>query len=121
MTDNDNAREIFLLSFADGNSPFEEWFKIIFDSTARRRILVAIARLADTRFRNFRPVGDGVYELRIFLGPGYRIYFGIQEARFILLIGGGNKDTQNRDIYEAKKYWKAYKIHPERYQRKLLN
>jgi putative addiction module killer protein len=56
-------------------------------------------------------VGEGVLELRIFLGPGYRVYFGEEAGRIVILLIGGDKGTQARDIKIAKEYWKEYKAH----------
>ncbi len=57
---------------------------------------------------DWRSVHDGVYELRVDYGPGYRVYFAQDGARFVLLLMGGDKRTQARDIRQAKRYWKDY-------------
>jgi putative addiction module killer protein len=57
--------------------------------------------------------GDGVFELRVDYGPGYRVYFAQEGARLVLLLCGGDKKTQNRDIRQAKKYWKDYESRKE--------
>ena len=59
-------------------------------------------------FSDFRSLGDSLFELRIFFGPGYRIYFGKQKKRIVILILGGKKGSQRRDIEKAQKYWKIY-------------
>ncbi len=82
--------------------------------------MVAITRLADINYRNFNSVGDGVYELRIFYGPGYRVYFGLRGREIIVLLGGGTKSTQRKDIARAKKLWSMFKNETQRYQRKLI-
>ncbi|WP_256207901.1 type II toxin-antitoxin system RelE/ParE family toxin [Nitrosomonas sp. Nm166] len=58
-----------------------------------------------------QPVGEGVSELRIFFGPGYRVYFGEEADQIVILLCGGDKDSQNLDIQDAKKYWKEHKDH----------
>ena len=58
---------------------------------------------------DYRSVGEGVNELRIFYGPGYRVYFGLEDNRVVLLLAGGTKDTQPRDIATAKSYWADYR------------
>lgn len=93
----------------DGRSPFADWLEELRDRRARARIS---ARLARARLRNlgdYRSVGEGVYELRIFYGPGYRVYFGFESKRVILLLVGGTKATQQRDIATAKSYWADYR------------
>ena len=57
---------------------------------------------------DYKPLGDGVYELRIKAGPGYRVYFGILGNSVILLLCGGDKGSQDRDILKAKEYWSRY-------------
>lgn len=64
-------------------------------------------------FLRSQGVGDGVIELRIDSGPGYRIYFGIHEDKIILLLLGGDKGSQESDIKKAKEYWAEFKIRPE--------
>ena len=69
------------------------------------------ARLARVRRGNFgdaKSVGDGVHELRIDFGPGYRVYFGREGSRIVILLCGGAKKSQQRDIATAKRYWKEY-------------
>ena len=60
-------------------------------------------------FSDSHSLGDNLFEIRIFFGPGYRVYFGKQEDNIIILLWGGTKDSQKRDIEKVKKYWKAYK------------
>lgn len=92
----------------DGRVPLEEWFAGIDDATLAR-ILVRIERVALGSLGDHKPVGDGVGELRLDFGPGYRIYFGRVGKKVILLLCGGDKSTQKRDIKKAKKYLAEYK------------
>jgi putative addiction module killer protein len=62
-----------------------------------------------THFGDHTPVGDGVSELRMFFGPSYRIYYGEDNETIVLLLCGGDKNTQSKDIKKAKHYWKDYK------------
>lgn len=79
------------------------------DVIGRKRILSRVARLEQGNFGDCRPVGDGVSELRMFFGPGYRVYFGEYGNAIVVLLCGGDKDSQDRDIEEAKRYWQEYK------------
>ncbi len=104
-----SAREIKLFVQASGFIPFEDWYKSLRDVTTRRIILAAITRLADRNYKNFKSVGNGVQELRIFYGPGYRVYFILKGDTLVILLGGGDKNSQRRDINEAQKLCKEYK------------
>lgn len=81
---------------------FERWFTGLSDHKARARIQARVDRLALGHFGDVKPVGDGVAELRIFHGPGYRIYFVRRSARAIILLIGGDKNSQSKDIKRAK-------------------
>jgi putative addiction module killer protein len=92
---------------ADGKEPFSDWMETLVDDSAHGVILTRLDRVEDGNFGDCRPLGAGVYELRIDFGPGYRVYFG-QDGDLVVLLGGGAKRTQVRDIAAAKKYWKEY-------------
>ena len=78
--------------------PFSRWFDRLRDEQARARILVRIRRLALGNPGDTRSVGEGVFELRIDWGPGYRVYFARRGETWIVLLAGGDKRTQRRDI-----------------------
>ena len=80
---------------------FATWFGRLRDRQARARILVRIDRLSLGNPGDARPVGEGVSELRIDYGPGYRVYFASRGPGLIILLGGGDKRTQDRDIEAA--------------------
>ena len=83
---------------------FAKWLKRLKDAEARARILVRIRRLSLTEnFGDARPVGDGVYEMRVEHGPGYRLYYARRDNALVLLLIGGDKSSQQRDIAKAKK------------------
>ena len=82
---------------------FSDWFDSLKDKRAKARIQVRIDRVGLGNFGDVAAVGEGVSELRIFYGPGYRVYFVKQGSAIVLLLSGGNKNTQNLDIIEAKK------------------
>ena len=75
---------------------------------ARQRVRTRINRLRLGNFGDHQPVGDGVCELRIDYGPGYRVYYGRDGAEIVILLIGGDKRTQDRDIETAKEYWADY-------------
>ena len=66
-------------------------------------------RLESGLYGDCEPVGEGVSELRMFFGPGYRVYFGEDAKNTVILLCGGDKDSQKKDIKKAKEYWKEYK------------
>ena len=77
---------------------FDDWFTKLKDQQAKRRIQVRIDRVEDGNFGDTEPVGEGVSELRFFFGPGYRIYYCKQGQRVVILLAGGDKSTQSKDI-----------------------
>lgn len=101
----------------DGRSPFGRWFDDL-DSQAAAIIAVALSRLADGNTSNARPIGDGASELRIDRGPGYRIYFGWDGKALVILLGGGTKRRQSKDIADALAHWRDYKTRKARAKRK---
>ena len=92
----------------DGASPFGNWFAAL-DATAAAKITTAVRRLELGNFSNVKGVGAGVFEYRIDFGPGYRVYFGKDGDTLVILLGGGTKKRQDRDITTAHARWKAYK------------
>ncbi len=95
---------------AEGKSPYQEWLKSLKDVKIRARIRQRVDRFELGNFGDCGPVGDGVYELRLNFGPGYRVYFGQIDKATILLLCGGMKRKQQKDIEQAKKYWKDYQL-----------
>ncbi len=81
---------------------YVEWFQTIRDQVIRGRIAARIERVQLGNFGDVKSVGDGVHELRLTFGPGYRVYFMQREERIILLLCGGDKGGQSRDIARAK-------------------
>ena len=81
---------------------FARWLKRLRDRDGRLRILKRLRRLSDGQFGDCQSVGDGVHELRMFFGPGYRVYFIQQGETIIVLLAGGDKDSQPGDIARAK-------------------
>jgi putative addiction module killer protein len=93
---------------SDGKSPFETWFSDL-EATAAAKISVALARLTQGNLSNVKGVGDGILEYRIDWGPGYRVYFGRDGEVLVILLTGGTKKRQQRDIESAKALWTEYK------------
>lgn len=104
------SRDRVLLEYAEptGRIPFREWL----DELSDRRVRAAIdARLLRVRLKNFgdvKRIGAGVEELRIDVGPGFRVYFGRVGERIVLLLVGGDKRTQAKDLKTAQHYWANY-------------
>ncbi len=93
---------------ANGRTPFTSWMDGLDDRQARARIAVRILRLRAGLRGDWKPVGSGVFELRIDHGPGYRIYCAEDGSAIVLLLCAGDKRTQARDIEVAHEYWKDY-------------
>jgi putative addiction module killer protein len=109
--------QIKMLVLPDGRCPFEVWFTGLNDVKASARIDARITRLESGNLGDSKGVGDGVCEMRIDYGPGYRVYFAEHRRTIIVLLCGGDKSTQQRDIDRAKKMWKDNKDDAERIQR----
>ena len=89
--------------------PFETWFDGL-DAGPAAKISIALSRLEHANFSNAKSVGSGVHEYKIDSGPGYRIYFGKDGATVVILLGGGTKKRQPKDIASAaKERWADYK------------
>lgn len=91
-----------------GKKPFKDWLEGLKDVTGRAKIRVRLDRVRLGNWGDRRSVGDGVHELRIDYGPGYRVYFALEEQRVLLLFLGGDKTSQERDIAKAKDYWRDH-------------
>lgn len=102
-------REIQRYIALDGRVPYDEWFNSLRDINAQAKIISRLNRMPDGNLGDYRSVGEGVCELKIKYGPGYRIYFGQIGTTIVLLICGGDKSTQDRDIRQAKEYWTNYR------------
>ena len=93
---------------ADDRCPFRQWFGTL-NPPARAKVAVALTRIERGNLSNVKPVGGGVLEFKIDFGPGYRIYFGRDGERLVILLGGGSKHTQQNDIASAKDLWHEYR------------
>ncbi|MBI4685229.1 MAG: type II toxin-antitoxin system RelE/ParE family toxin [Nitrospirae bacterium] len=93
----------------NGKIPFKKWLENVKDIHARAKIRVALDRVRMGNFGHARSVGEGVHELKIDYGPGYRVYYALAGDEIILLLLGGDKASQSKDIVRAKEYWKKFK------------
>ena len=87
---------------------YDKWLKKLRDSEARSRILARVKRLAEGNPGDVKPIGEGCSEMRIDYGPGYRVYYKDTGKEIIILLCGGDKTTQSRDIERAKKIARDY-------------
>ncbi|HUV96149.1 MAG TPA: type II toxin-antitoxin system RelE/ParE family toxin [Acidobacteriaceae bacterium] len=92
----------------NGRSPYSDWFDDLY-APAAAKVALAVIRMQQGNLSNAKSVGAGVYEYRIEFGPGYRIYFGRDGERLVILLGGGTKKRQQRDIDRALALWQQYK------------
>lgn len=101
---------ILLYTTKDGKQPFDSWLRKLRDRQAEVAILRRVARLKNDNFGVNKFLGNGVWELKINLGPGYRVYYAIEANTVILLLCGGDKSTQSDDIKKAESFlteWKS--------------
>lgn len=89
---------------------FDKWLTNLKDRKAKARIQARIDRVEMDNFGDISPVGEGVSELRIFYGPGYRVYFVKQSAVVVILLSGGDKSSQQTDIARAKEIAKQLEV-----------
>jgi putative addiction module killer protein len=106
------TREIRLYVAEDGRCPYKEWLEALRDIRAQARIGQRLDRLATGNPGDVKPLGEGLAELRIDYGQGYRIYFGQQGQRLVILLCGGDKASQSVDIKTARRYWADWRKRP---------
>ncbi|MBC1236397.1 type II toxin-antitoxin system RelE/ParE family toxin [Nostoc sp. 2RC] len=102
-------REIRNYLTVDGKNVFDEWLDSLRDRRAKAKKRTRLDGVEDGNLGDYKSVGEGVCELRIDYGPGYRIYFGQEGITVIILLCGGDKSTQEQDIVKAHEYWKDYR------------
>ena len=93
---------------SDGQDLFARWLDGLRDRQAQARVAARLIRLNNGNFGDCKPVGEGVWELRVDWGPGYRVYYAIEGKRVILLCDGGDKPSQSTDIARAIERWKEW-------------
>ncbi|PIE41214.1 MAG: addiction module killer protein [Gammaproteobacteria bacterium] len=92
-----------------GKSPYADWLRGLRDSKAKAKIIMRVDKMELGLFGDVDSIGEGLSELRIHYGPGYRVYYGKEGQQVYLLLCGGDKSTQSKDINKAKEYWKDHK------------
>ena len=100
-------KEVIFFEDSKGKQPFLIWLKSL-DSTIQARIEQRILRLSLGNYGEYKPLKDGINELKLKFGAGYRVYFGEDGKKIVVLLVGGDKKTQRKDIEKAKAYWKEY-------------
>ncbi|SDX03873.1 type II toxin-antitoxin system RelE/ParE family toxin [Nitrosomonas communis] len=103
------AKQIIIYADENGHEPYRSWIDGLKDKKSQQRIRTRIRRLGEGLYGDCNSVGEGISELRMFFGSGYRVYFGEDADNIVVLLCGGDKDSQSRDIKNAKEYWKDYK------------
>jgi len=91
-----------------GRSPFTKWLRAL-NVEAAAKVATALERIAEGNLSNVKAVGKGVLEYKVDFGPGYRIYFGRDGGRLIILLAGGTKKRQQEGIRQAKANWQDYR------------
>ena len=96
--------------FIEKTTEFDKWLRKLNDLKAKAKILLRIQKLAnDEHFGDCKPVGDGIQEMRVNFAKGYRVYFKEDNGKIIVLLIGGDKSTQQKDIKKAKEIWEKLK------------
>jgi putative addiction module killer protein len=109
MAEESKTRTVIAYATAKGKVPFQAWLRSIRDARTQVRILRYLERLKAGNLGDHKGVGEGVREMRLFFGTGYRIYFAEDGDRIVVLLCGGDKKTQRKDIKKAIAYWSDYK------------
>ncbi len=104
-------RNVIIYQDPTGHEPFTEWLEDLRDPQTRRRILTRLRRVAQGNLGDVKALKNGIFELRLQFGPGYRIYLGEDGNTIVVLLLGGDKSSQHKDIELAKMYWMEYQSH----------
>ena len=103
----DTKYDIQIYSNEKGREPFTQWLESL-ENTQRYRIKARLTRLAVGNFGDYKQIGNGLYELRFITNSGYRVYYGIRNNEIVILLNGGDKSKQQKDIAKAKEYFEDY-------------
>ncbi|NVD97010.1 type II toxin-antitoxin system RelE/ParE family toxin [Massilia sp. BJB1822] len=101
--------EIVYYVQADGRTPLQEWLRRLPDRQTRARILIRFQRLAAGNFGDCKPITEGIWELHLDFGPGFRVYYGRAGKKLLPLLCAGDKGTQQTDIDHALLYWRDWR------------
>jgi len=101
--------DLIVYEQSTGQRPFDRWLDSLRDKRAQSRIFIRLRLVQAGSFGDYKPVGEGILELRIDVGAGYRVYCGRFGATYVILLCGGDKSTQSKDIERAKEYWADWK------------
>lgn len=99
--------EIEIYSDVRGQEPFTQWLETL-ENTQRYRIKARLTRLAVGNFGDYKHIEDKIYELRFITKSGFRIYYCVENNKIVILLNGGNKNSQQKDILKAKEYFTDY-------------
>jgi putative addiction module killer protein len=108
VTDEATPKRVIVYTTINAKEPFTDWLNDLRDVMGRKRILARVSRMQQGNYGDCEPVGEGISELRMFFGPGYRAYFGENGNDIVVLLCGGDKDSQEKDVQQAKAYWQEY-------------
>lgn len=111
MAEATTPKQVIVYAKENGKEPFTDWLYGLRDIMGRKRILARVSRLQQGNYGDCEPVGEGISELRLFFGSGYRVYFGEKDNHIVVLLCGGDKGSQSKDIEQAKAFWKEYLNH----------
>lgn len=103
-----NTFEVVYYRETPGSAPFQKWFEGLENSSAAK-IHATLLRMEAGNFSDSKLLKGGIWERRVHTGPGYRIYYALHQRRFVVLLGGGTKQSQSADIRKARKSWYEFK------------
>ncbi|NJN37866.1 MAG: type II toxin-antitoxin system RelE/ParE family toxin [Acaryochloridaceae cyanobacterium CSU_3_4] len=110
-------RTLKKLETSEGKIPFDEWYLSLSDQKTKAIIAARLIRIQLGNMGDVRSIGSGVFEFRIHYGPGFRIYFADVQETLVILLAGGDKRTQKKDIKQAIALWETYQNEIDRYIR----
>lgn len=105
--------KIYRYQDENGKEPFSNWLNNLKDKQAAARIRMRILQMKAGNFGDWKPISKNLIELRVHIGPGYRLYCGNYKKSIVILFTGGNKSTQSNDIKTAIKLWNEWKVRQE--------